>query len=128
MDIAMNFLNEAGFYWLVTVDSDGKPHMRPFGSRAVLDGKLYIQTNFPKEVYKQLVENGNVMLGAIKERKWMRISATATEQTDMAVKEQLAENMRRNGREAKAEDIAAFLITEASGTIFDGEEQTSVSW
>ena len=39
---AQQFLKEAGTYYLATVDGD-QPHVRPFGTAEIFEGKLYIQ-------------------------------------------------------------------------------------
>ena len=53
-----DFLNDAGTYYLATVDGD-QPRVRPFGTVLLSDGKLYIQTGKVKDVSKQLAANPN---------------------------------------------------------------------
>ena len=53
MKEALQFLKDAGTFYLATVDGD-QPRVRPFGAVAEFEDKLYIITNNEKEVYKQL--------------------------------------------------------------------------
>ena len=56
MESVVNFLKEAGTYYLATVDGD-QPRVRPFGTVNVFEGKLYIQTGKSKAVARQLKAN-----------------------------------------------------------------------
>ena len=58
------FLTQAGVYHIATVDKNGKPHVRPFGSKQLLDDKIYVSCSIPKKVHEQL--SG---------QKWFEISA-----------------------------------------------------
>ena len=50
MERVAKFLQEAGTYYLATVDGD-QPRVRPFGTAHIFEGKLYIQTGKVKDVY-----------------------------------------------------------------------------
>ena len=67
------FLKEAGTYYLATVDGD-QPRVRPFGTAAIIDGKLYIQTGKVKDVSRQLAANPKFEICAFKDGSWVRIS------------------------------------------------------
>ena len=69
---AQQFLKEAGTYYLATVDGD-QPHVRPFGTAEIFEGKLYIQTGKVKNVYKQLIANPKAEICAFQDGKWIRI-------------------------------------------------------
>ena len=73
MKEVIEFLKEAGVYYLATVDNN-KPKVRPFGTIEIFEGKLYIQTGKSKNVYKQILDNPNVELCAFKDGKWIRLS------------------------------------------------------
>ena len=68
------FLKESGMYYLATVDTEGQPHVRIFTSRVVADGKLYIQTNKQKDVFKQIIANPKVELCGFNKGKWIRVT------------------------------------------------------
>ena len=69
---AQQFLKDAGSYFLATVDGD-QPHVRPFGTAEIFEGKLYIQTGKVKNVYKQIIANPKAEICAFKDGKWIRI-------------------------------------------------------
>ena len=72
------FLKEAKFYCLATVDGD-QARVRPFGTVHIFEGKLYIQTGRRKNVAKQLLANGKVELCAVRDREWIRVTGTLVE-------------------------------------------------
>ena len=75
MEIVRDFLKEAGYYFLATVDGD-QPRVRPFGTVLIHEGRLYIQTGRKKNVSKQLAKNGKVEICAYQpaKRRWLRLS------------------------------------------------------
>ena len=87
MEKVLEFLKEAGVYYLATVEGD-QPRVRPFGTAVIFDGKLYIQTGKSKDVSKQIHANPKAELCAFKEGKWLRVSA------------ELVEDDRREARKA----------------------------
>ena len=66
------FLEEAGTYYLATVEGD-QPRVRPFGTALVFEDKLYIQTGKVKDVSKQLAANPKAEICAFTGGKWIRI-------------------------------------------------------
>lgn len=71
-----DFLKKAGVYYLATVEGD-QPRVRPFGTIAVFEDKLYIQTGLVKPVAKQMIANPKVEISAMADNKWIRIAAEA---------------------------------------------------
>jgi len=70
---AQSFLKECGTYYLATVDGS-QPHVRPFGTADVYEGKLYIQTGKVKDVYRQLEANPKAEICAMHpDGRWIRI-------------------------------------------------------
>ena len=78
MQKVVDFLKEAGTYYLATVDGD-QPRVRPFGTVNVFEGKVYIQTGKVKDVSKQIHANPKVELCAFKDADWLRVSAELVE-------------------------------------------------
>lgn len=76
MKRAMEFLEEAGTFYLATADGD-QPRVRPFGAVAEFEDKLYIITNNEKDVYKQMQKNPKVEISGMAKGKWIRLSAEA---------------------------------------------------
>ncbi len=87
MEKVLEFLKDAGVYYLATVEGD-QPRVRPFGTAVIFDGRLYIQTGKSKDVSKQIHANPKAELCAFKEGKWLRVSA------------ELVEDDRREARKA----------------------------
>ncbi len=79
MEKVYEFLKNAGVYYLATVDGD-QPHVRPFGTVNVFDGKLYIQTGKSKDVSKQIQANGKVEISAmVGHDRWIRLCGSLVE-------------------------------------------------
>ena len=87
MEKVLQFLKDAGVYYLATVDGD-QPRVRPFGTAIIFEGKLYIQTGKVKDVSKQIHANPKAELCAFKDGTWVSISA------------ELVEDDRREARKA----------------------------
>lgn len=78
MERAVQFLKEAGVYYLATVEGD-QPRVRPFGTAHIFEGKLYIQTGKSKPVSKQLHANPKAEICAFRDGEWLRISGELVE-------------------------------------------------
>jgi uncharacterized pyridoxamine 5'-phosphate oxidase family protein len=65
-------------FWLSTVDSEGNPHVRPFGATALYGGSLYICTNATKNVSTQMKNKTQVEIAAMDEgMDWFRFNGIA---------------------------------------------------
>ncbi len=78
MEKVLEFLKEAGAYYLATVDGD-QPRVRPFGTINLFEGKLYIQTGKAKDVSKQIHANPKVEICAFKDGDWIRVAGELVE-------------------------------------------------
>ena len=78
MEKVLQFLKEAGTYYLATVEGD-QPRVRPFGTINVFEGKLYIQTGKKKDVAKQLAANPKAEICAFKDGTWLRVAGRLVE-------------------------------------------------
>ena len=78
MERVVKFLKDAQTYYLATVDGD-QPHVRPFGTAHVFEGKLYIQTGKVKPVSKQLMANPKAEICAFHGGEWIRITGELIE-------------------------------------------------
>ena len=67
------YLDEAKTYYLATVEGD-QPHVRPFGTALLYEGRLYIQTGKVKPVSKQLAANPKAEICACKGPTWLRVT------------------------------------------------------
>ena len=74
MQKVCDFIRDCGVYYIATVEGD-QPRVRPFGTIAIFDGKLYIQTGKKKAFFKQLMENPKAELCCFnRDNKWLRLS------------------------------------------------------
>ena len=75
MERILAFLQEAGVFYLATVDGD-QPRVRPFGTVLLYEGKLYIQTGKVKPVSQQLAANPKAEICAFDAETgtWLRVS------------------------------------------------------
>lgn len=74
MQRIIDFLNEAGCYFLATADGN-LPCIRPFGSNLLFEGRLYMCMGDFKSVYRQLRANPKVAIAAIgSDGNWLRIT------------------------------------------------------
>ena len=73
MNKAVEFLKNAGTYYLATCDGD-QPRVRPFGTVLWMNDRLYIQTGKVKPVSRQLHENPKAEICAFQDGKWIRVT------------------------------------------------------
>ena len=78
MQKVLDFLKEAGTYYLATMDGD-QPRVRPFDTAHIFEGKLYIQTGKVKPVSKQIAANPKVEICAFKDGTWLRLCGELVE-------------------------------------------------
>ena len=87
-----DFLKEVGTYYLATIDNNGKPRVRPFGTIDIYNGKLTIQTGLKKDVSKQMLKNPNVEICAFKNGKWIRVNAVVSLDDSVEASEHMLES------------------------------------
>ena len=92
LEKVVKFLDEAGVYYLATMDND-QPRVRPFGTALIYEDKLYIQTGKVKPVSHQLTNNPKAEICAFKDGKWIRISGELVEDDRREVKTLMLEKM-----------------------------------
>ena len=90
MNEVYEFLKKCGTYYLATVDGD-QPHVRPFGTIDLFDGKLYIQTGKIKPVSAQMHANPKVEISGMAEGKWIRLMAEAVADESIEAQEHMLE-------------------------------------
>ena len=118
MQRAYDFLKKAGTYYLATTDGD-QPHVRPFGTANIFEGKLYIQTGLVKPVAKQLLANPKAEICAMTGGKWIRIEGKLVldERTE-AQKAMLDAYPNLRGRYSENDgNTAVFYFEDATATI-----------
>ncbi|MDR0413979.1 MAG: pyridoxamine 5'-phosphate oxidase family protein [Prevotellaceae bacterium] len=77
MQETCDFLKKCGAYFIATVEGN-QPRVRPFGTAAIFENKLYIQTGKKKKVSQQMQANPKIEICALDEAagRWVRIEAT----------------------------------------------------
>lgn len=115
MNKACKFLRECGAFMLLTLNGD-RPAGRPFGAVTEIGGALYISAGAGKPVFKQLHENANVQIVALKAgtRDWVRIDGVCEECFDLQTKRQIlleCPNLLKYHPSAEDETFHAFCIT-----------------
>ena len=70
------FIKKCGTYYLATVDENGQPRNRPFGTINIFEDKLYIQTGKSKDVSKQIQKNPKVEICCFDgpSGQWLRLA------------------------------------------------------
>ncbi len=91
------FLNDAGVFFLATVDGD-QPKLRPLGAHFNMDGKEIFGIGDFKDVYKQMQANPKVEIVACKGGDWLRFTGTAVFESDPKYAEEML-NLMPNLRE-----------------------------
>ena len=77
-----DFLNEAGVFFMATVDGD-QPKLRPLGAHIECDGKVLFGVGDFKAVYRQMVANPKVEIVACKpDSHWLRYTGRAVFESD----------------------------------------------
>lgn len=115
MSYSYDFLKECQVFYLITINN-GKPAGRPFGFIAEHNGELYFTTGKSKEVYRQLNQNSNIQIVALKlgTRNWLRINAYAIEVDDLKIKKKLFEEnaiLKEHFSSAEEDNFALFKAT-----------------
>lgn len=86
MKEALNFLKEAGTFYLATNEGD-QPRVRPFGAVFEYEDRLYIVTNNTKNCFKQMLKNPKVEMSGMNKGKWIRVTGEVTNDDRREVKE-----------------------------------------
>ena len=115
MQKVLNFLKDAGTYFLATVDGV-QPRVRPFGTVNIFEDRLYIQTGKIKEVSKQIHNNPKVEICAFKDGEWLRLSGELKEDERLEAKESMLDAYPELKGMYKADDgnTEVFYFTKAT--------------
>ncbi len=112
-----DFLNEAGVFFLATVDGD-QPKLRPLGAHMEMDGKVIFGIGDFKNVYRQLQKNPKTEIVACKQDgHWMRYTGKAVFETDEKYAEAMldgAPHLREIYNEQTGNKMMAFHLEDAT--------------
>ena len=124
----LDFLKNSGHYFIATMDGD-QPRVRPFGTAAIFEGKLYIQTSKQKRISKQVKANPKVEICALNKEtnKWVRIEAVLVNDDRIEAKKYMLEAYPELKAIYSAEDsnTRVFYLKNATATFssFTGESK-----
>lgn len=120
------FLIQCGTYYIATIDGD-KPRVRPFGTAAIFEDKLYIQTSNLKKVFEQIQKNNNVELSAFDGDRWIRLSGKLVRDERKEAKQYVLDMHPSLKSMYSADDdkTEVFYFENATATIssFNGEDE-----
>ncbi len=117
MQKVVDFLKEAGTYYLATVDGD-QPRVRPFGTAHVFEDKLYIQTGKVKDVSKQIHANPKVEICAFMDGTWLRVAGELVEDDRIEARQSMLDAYPSLQAMYKADDgnTEVFYLKNATAT------------
>lgn len=119
MQEVFEFLKACGVYYLATVEGN-QPRVRPFGSYAVINGKLYIETAHGKPVAQQIDANSKVEICAFDgQSRWVRVACTLVPDESVEAKHEFLEQMpglRDLGYNETDGKMAIYYVTDAEAT------------
>ena len=127
MEKVLEFLKEAGTYYLATVEGD-QPRVRPFGTAHVFEGKLYIQTGKVKDVSKQLMANPKAEICAFKNGEWIRIAGELIEDDRVEARQSMLDDYPSLQKMYSADDgnTQVFYFKNATATIISFTHEPEV--
>jgi uncharacterized pyridoxamine 5'-phosphate oxidase family protein len=137
MQTVYEFVKNCGVYYLATVEQTEagiqQPRVRPFGTVAVFEGKLYIQTGKKKNVSKQMLANPHIEICAYSEKdhKWVRIEAEAVEDNRYEAKAYMLEQYPelKGMYDANDSNTQVLYLKNATATFFSfSGEPVVVKW
>ena len=127
MERVVNYLKEAGIYYLATIDGD-QARVRPFGTAHIFEGKLYIQTGKVKDVSKQIHANPKVEICACKGGDWLRVTGILVEDPRIEAKKSMLDAYPSLQSMYSAEDdnTEVFYFKDAVATFSSFTQEPSV--
>jgi uncharacterized pyridoxamine 5'-phosphate oxidase family protein len=128
MQEVYDFLRKCGLFYFATIENDC-PQVRPFSAVDLFEGRLYIQTGYPKRVSKQIAQNPHVAICAFDGHSWLRISATLVEDTRLAAKQHMIaanEELQKRGYKAEGDYVEVLYLTEATATFASHDSDPKV--
>ena len=118
MKEVVEFLKKCNTYYLATVEADGQPRVRPFGTIDLFEDKLYIQTGKVKDVSKQIAANPKVEICAFDGETWLRIACTLVRDERIEAKTHMLDNypMLKKMYDAADDNTEVLYMKDAAAT------------
>ncbi|NLZ38207.1 MAG: NimC/NimA family protein [Firmicutes bacterium] len=127
MQRVYDFLKKCKTYYLATVDGD-QPRVRPFGTVAIFEDKLYIQTARSKDVSKQIKANPKIEICGMTGGKWIRVEAIAVEDNRIEAEQHMLDEYPTLKERYQAGDgnNQVLYLKDATATIYSFEDDPVV--
>ncbi|EHI99221.1 hypothetical protein CDLVIII_2614 [Clostridium sp. DL-VIII] len=127
MDEVYQYLKSIGTYYLATTEND-QPRVRPFGTIAIFEDNLYIQTGNVKNVFAQMKKNPRIEICAMgKDGTWIRVTATAIQDDRIEARQYMLGEYPslKNRYDANDGNCEVLYLKNATATIysFTGESK-----
>lgn len=122
------FLKHCQTYYLATIEGE-QPRVRPFGSYAIYEDKLYIETAHYKRVAQQIDAHPLVEICAFdNQSRWVRIACRLVADERVEAKRAFLEQMpelRDLGYDETGDKMAIYYMTNATATFesYAGEKR-----
>jgi uncharacterized pyridoxamine 5'-phosphate oxidase family protein len=122
-----DFISKCGVYYLATVENN-IPKVRPFGTLAEFEGKLYILTGKKKDVSKQIEKNPNVEICACLGETWMRLSGQLVRDDRVKAKKNMLDKNPhlRTAYDEHDENTEVLYFKDATAVFYSFTEQPKV--
>ncbi|MDR0976429.1 MAG: pyridoxamine 5'-phosphate oxidase family protein [Prevotellaceae bacterium] len=119
MEEVYQFLKKCRVFFIATTDGD-RPQVRPFSAVDLFEGRLYLQTGYPKKVSQQIAANPHVAICAFDGHSWLRISTTLVEDPRLEAKQHMIDNneeLQARGYTAEGDYTEVLYMTHTTATI-----------
>ena len=128
MKEVFEFLKKCNTYYLATVEADGQPRVRPFGTIDLFEDKLYIQTGKVKDVSKQIAANPKAEICAFDGQKWLRVACTLVRDERSEAKTHMLDNypMLKKMYDAADDNTEVLYMKDATATFSSFTEAPKV--
>jgi uncharacterized pyridoxamine 5'-phosphate oxidase family protein len=119
----VGYLRKCGTFFLATIDGD-QPRVRPFGAIMEYHGRVYINTNNTKKVYKQMMANPRVELSGVFSSEgnthWIRVTGEVAVDDNVETRAAFLEACPGLKSMYKADDgiFEALYFTKGTATIY----------
>ncbi len=122
MDEILEFMKANHTYYLATVDAQGNPQVRPFGTFSLIDGSFYIQTGRKKEVAKEIAAHPRLAICdfATDGSQWLRLEADGFDTNDPVIEQKILDEYPSLTRMYAAGDgnTAAIRLDNVTATFY----------
>lgn len=129
MDEILAYLRKGHAFYLATVDTDGNPHVRPFGAVSGFEGKLYLVTGKDKRSYAEMKQHPQVELCTMNLGDWIRVEGCVEEDDRREARAAMLEQNKAQLSglyQADDENMAVFRFVSGQAVITSFTEKEKV--